>query len=194
VLSHAEIFRRTSVASRLGRHLFGDGVLVVEGAQHRAQRRVMNPAFGPVQVRELSGIFLDKANEVGVILVSPPSSQTAGQLRDVWASKLRAAGGTRLRLDIADGLSAATLDIIGLAGFGYTFDALARPADDPSELSAAMGTFVGRGRSSSLSFLFALLPGAQYLPTRAARGQRWARAIMEHIGRELIQERKAAAM
>jgi cytochrome P450 len=55
------------------RRAVGDGVLVVQGAQHRAQRRVMNPAFGPAQVRELSGIFLDKANEVRVTLVAPPS-------------------------------------------------------------------------------------------------------------------------
>jgi cytochrome P450 len=49
----------------LGRAL-GWGVLVAEGAPHRAQRRVLNPAFGPAQVRELSGIFLDKSNEVRV--------------------------------------------------------------------------------------------------------------------------------
>jgi hypothetical protein len=102
--------------------------------------------------------------------------------------------GGKLRLNIADGLSAATLDIIGLAGFGYAFDALARPADDPSELSAAMSTFLGRGRPGLLTFLLSLLPGAQYLPTHSARGRRRAREIMERIGRELLQERKAAAM
>jgi hypothetical protein len=37
---------------------------VAESAPHGAQRRVLNPAFGPAQVRELSLIFLDKSNEV----------------------------------------------------------------------------------------------------------------------------------
>jgi hypothetical protein len=97
-------------------------------------------------------------------------------------------------LNAADGLSAATLDIIGLAGFGYTFDTLARPADDPSELSAAFGKFIGRGRSRPLNLLLGLVPGMERLvQTRAARGRRQARAIMERIGRELIQERKTAA-
>jgi cytochrome P450 len=51
----------------LGR-IFGKGLLVAEGAAHRAQRKVINPAFGPGQVRDLSGIFLDKANEVCALL------------------------------------------------------------------------------------------------------------------------------
>jgi hypothetical protein len=34
-------------------------------------------------------------------------------------------------------LTKTTLDIIGLAGFGYAFDALSRPDDDPDELSVA---------------------------------------------------------
>jgi cytochrome P450 len=47
----------------LGR-ILGYGILVSEGAIHRNQRRVLNPAFGPAQIRDLTGIFLDKANEV----------------------------------------------------------------------------------------------------------------------------------
>jgi cytochrome P450 len=42
----------------------GEGILVAEGDLHRAQRRLMNPAFHPGATRELTGIFLDKANEV----------------------------------------------------------------------------------------------------------------------------------
>jgi hypothetical protein len=111
----------------------------------------------------------------------------------VWTAKLVTAGG-KIKLNIVDGLSAATLDIIGLAGFGYAFDALARSADNPSELSAAMGMFIGRGSPSMFGTLLMFLPGAKYLPTRAVQGRRKARAIMERIGRELLQERKAAAM
>jgi cytochrome P450 len=64
VLAHSDTFEKSLFVRRfLGRAL-GWGVLVAEGAPHRAQRRVLNPAFGPAQVRELSGIFLDKSNEV----------------------------------------------------------------------------------------------------------------------------------
>jgi cytochrome P450 len=40
------------------------GLLLAEGLEHRRQRRVMNPAFGPSQIRDLTGIFISKANEV----------------------------------------------------------------------------------------------------------------------------------
>jgi cytochrome P450 len=64
VLIHSEEFVKSEFVRTLITRVLGESVLVAEGASHRAQRRVMNPAFGPVQVRELSGVFLDKANEV----------------------------------------------------------------------------------------------------------------------------------
>jgi cytochrome P450 len=48
----------------LARLIGEGGVLVTEGHHHRTQRKMMNPAFGPGQIRELTGIFIDKANEV----------------------------------------------------------------------------------------------------------------------------------
>jgi cytochrome P450 len=73
VLAHSDTFTKSRFARRLLHRVLGGGLLVAEGAPHRAQRRVLNPAFGPVQVRELSGIFLDKANEVrhDVVTIHP---------------------------------------------------------------------------------------------------------------------------
>jgi hypothetical protein len=71
----------------LGRAL-GWGVLAAEGAPHRAQRRVLNPAFGPAQVRELSGIFLDRSNEVRMPFQRLRVWLTSQQMRDLWLSKL----------------------------------------------------------------------------------------------------------
>jgi hypothetical protein len=58
------------------------------------------------------------------------------QLREKWTSLVDPSSDAP-RIDVFKGLSAATLDIIGLAGFNYSFDALSRPDDDPNELSAA---------------------------------------------------------
>jgi cytochrome P450 len=64
VLMHSDLYwKPNALRIDLGR-LLGESVLITEGEQHRMQRKLMNPAFGPGQVRELSGIFLDKANEV----------------------------------------------------------------------------------------------------------------------------------
>jgi hypothetical protein len=63
----------------------------------------MNPAFGPAQVRALTELFLEKAE----------------QLKDKWMEEInkseRAQGG-QVPIDALSWLSRATLDIIGLAG------------------------------------------------------------------------------
>jgi hypothetical protein len=42
--------------------------------------------------------------------------------------------------DVVPFLSRATLDIIGLAGFGYAFDALSSSENSPNELAQAFKT------------------------------------------------------
>jgi cytochrome P450 len=42
----------------------GAGVLVAEGDQHRTQRKALNPAFGPSQLHELTGVMTEKAHAV----------------------------------------------------------------------------------------------------------------------------------
>jgi cytochrome P450 len=61
--TRADVFQKPVFAQRALGQVFGNGLLIAEGDAHRAQRRVMNPAFGPGHVRDLTGIFLDKANE-----------------------------------------------------------------------------------------------------------------------------------
>jgi len=80
----------------------GPGILIVEGDKHKQQRRIMNPAFGPAQIRELTEIFVEKSL----------------QLRDVWEAETQKAGGTG-RIDVLSWLSRMTLDVIGLAGMFY---------------------------------------------------------------------------
>jgi cytochrome P450 len=64
VLNHSEVYHKPAAAKALLASILGRGVLIAEDAQHRAQRKALNPAFGPGQLRDLTGVFLDKANEV----------------------------------------------------------------------------------------------------------------------------------
>lgn len=64
MLHHADIYEKPPTVRKALSHVLGWGVLVTEGEQHRLQRKALNPAFGTGQVRELTGIFIDKANEV----------------------------------------------------------------------------------------------------------------------------------
>jgi cytochrome P450 len=64
VFTGADAFHKPPAVRELLAHMLGRGVLVAEGAAHRAQRRALVPAFAPAQLRRLTGVFLDKANEV----------------------------------------------------------------------------------------------------------------------------------
>jgi cytochrome P450 len=68
-LKHSELYHKAAVGRNALRRVAGEGLFVAEADVHRAQRRVMNPAFGRTQVRRLSGIFLVKINEVRLIAI-----------------------------------------------------------------------------------------------------------------------------
>ncbi|KAI0027308.1 cytochrome P450 [Vararia minispora EC-137] len=156
----------------------GEGLLFAEGETHRRQRKVMNPAFGPAAVRAFTGTFVQKANE----------------LRDVWldlaAQETRPDGWTAL--DAYVWLNKAALDIIGLTGFGYDFDALRADEDHPNELYEAIHGLVAR--PGLLTVIQMLIPGFRYLPTPAIRARRASLRIMRRIGLRLIEEKKAAVL
>jgi cytochrome P450 len=69
IIMHTDIYHKPELVRVELVRLMGEGVLVTEGQRHRAQRKMMNPAFGHGPLRELTGIFLDKANEVISLLI-----------------------------------------------------------------------------------------------------------------------------
>jgi cytochrome P450 len=104
ILTHSFEYQKPAQGRYNLSRIVGEGVLITEGETHRKQRRVMNPGFGPVQVRELTGIFIEKAN----------------QLRDTWLAETRKVDGDGpTRIDALSWLSRTTLDIIGLAGASH---------------------------------------------------------------------------
>jgi cytochrome P450 len=58
ILQHTDVYQKPSHTQRALAQMLGEGV------QHRMQRKALNPAFGASQIRDLTGIMLDKANEV----------------------------------------------------------------------------------------------------------------------------------
>ncbi|KAF9485887.1 cytochrome P450 [Pholiota conissans] len=125
-------FVRESLASMAAGH---EGLLTVEGEDHRRQRKILTPAFSSSHLKSLAPIFWDKAAE----------------LRDIWLAEIDNAptsttkenDHTLLRIDVLSWLGRATLDVIGLAGFGYRFAAL---TDDMDELARAFGVVFSTAR------------------------------------------------
>ncbi|KZT70526.1 cytochrome P450 [Daedalea quercina L-15889] len=181
VLIHSYDYPKPKLDAFLISEVFGHGLLVVEGDRHRKQRRTMNPAFGLAQLRELSGIFVEKARE----------------LRDLWEAHISASGDA-FTFDVAADLSKTTLDVIGLAGFNYVFDALDE-TNTPNELNVAFASMFqvltgNDGAPETTLLLNYLIPPARHLPSEYSRRVNAAQQVTRRIGMRLIQEKKAEIM
>jgi len=156
--------------------LLGRGLLVAESDAHKRQRRIMNPSFGPLQVRELLPIFWQKSH----------------QLKEIWLNAIKSEKEGNAVINVLPWLGRATLDIIGVAGFDYHFNSL--EDDDKDELSKAFK----RGFESSqnvgvLSLLQSFVPVLRLIIRDArTRGLAESAATMRRIGTKLIADKKAA--
>ncbi|KAJ3570545.1 hypothetical protein NP233_g4328 [Leucocoprinus birnbaumii] len=171
-------FQKPEETRYLLRRIVGDGVIVAEGSKHRQQRKVMNPAFGTVQIRELTEIFVEKALE----------------LRDVWAADIKKQSqGKKIqgRLDVMTGLSRMTLDVIGLAGFNYKFNSL---SGERNELSEAFRNLTNsRPGISARVILRGMLGKLGFLvPLASDEAEYKARTTMDRVGAQLMNQSKAA--
>ncbi|RDX45658.1 cytochrome P450 [Lentinus brumalis] len=176
VLTHSMDYYKPPESRKGLARLLGEGVLVTEGAQHKQQRHIMNPAFGPAQIRELTEIFLEKANG----------------LCDYWNAQIAAQGGAA-RTNVIEGLSKMTLDVIGLAGFSYEFDAL-NPEKPTNELNRAFSVIFKQPPKMNLfAIIGGFVPILQRLDPRIRQGDE-AKAVMQRIGMEILQEKKASIL
>ncbi|KAJ7500518.1 cytochrome P450 [Mycena galericulata] len=175
ILSRTDIYQKPPGARITLGSIVGPGVLVVENEQHKQQRKIMNPAFGAPQVRALTSIFVD----------------TSIQLKDIWATQVANNGGVA-RVEIISWLNKATLDIIGLAGFNYRINALAR--DDsarPDELTSAFQALLTA--ETDFTFLRLLqfkIPLLRRLPTKSNITSKASQATLTRIGMKLLADSK----
>jgi cytochrome P450 len=174
------------------------GLLFAEGDAHRKQRKIMNPSFSTAHIRSLMPTFYDKAQVV----------------RDLWADT---SGQSKATVNVLDTLSRMTLDIIGLTGFDYPFDALTRNADEKeaeheNEFSQAFATLSnhsgGYGWWNIIINWFPILYNIAsrftsktssvltYLDQPTAQERRIQNAVdtLHRIGGQLIMEKKAVVM
>ncbi|KAJ6589747.1 cytochrome P450 [Mycena capillaripes] len=167
-LFNTHIYERPPPSRYLLSFVVGPGILVTEGDVHKRQRKIMNPAFGAPQVRELTSIFVAKSLE----------------LRNIWAT--HAANGTA-RVDVLSWLNKTTLDIIGLAGFNFNFNSLA--ADRPTELATAFSAVMHASTNlSPLHVLQALVPALRAIPTNFHKIARASQEAMQRIGRQILRD------
>ncbi|KAF9463000.1 cytochrome P450 [Collybia nuda] len=161
-------FVRDSLATMVAGH---DGLLTVEGDHHRRQRKILSPAFTSTHIKSLAPIFWSKAIH----------------LRDIWLAQADAAPSHSTRIDALAWLARATLDVIGLAGFGYSFNSLTHT---DNELADAFSTIFSTARKfrviTILQVWFPVL--RRFRRNNAAMAD--ANATMRRIGIQLIDQKR----
>ncbi|KAK0630392.1 cytochrome P450 [Bombardia bombarda] len=111
LVSHPYYFAKWDCVCSFLRPILGDGLVVVEGEQHKFLRKNTMPAFKFGRLKELYPMMWEKAVMLSETLKERVAAGESTIDMGVWASKV-------------------TLDIIGVAGLGRELNALKSP-DDP---------------------------------------------------------------
>ncbi|KIY74189.1 cytochrome P450 [Cylindrobasidium torrendii FP15055 ss-10] len=172
IVSHATVYPKDENLRYILGQLVGNGMIVAEGDEHKRQRRVMNPAFGNAHIKELIPIFFEKAL----------------QLRDTLNVQC-ANSDVGYRTNAIDWMTKTTLDIIGIAGFGYDFHALDTAQAGKSDLQLAFDA-VGSAAAGRFRMVQAMIPIFRLIPTQNAAALRSAQKNMDSIGSSLLSEAK----
>ena len=182
VTRNYDFVKPTSMRWAIGR-IVGIGVLLAEGEEHKFQRKHLMPAFAFRHVKDLYHVFWSKAQE-GI------EAMTA-QIRDEAAAATNeSAPKDSGIIAVPNWASRITLDIIGVAGCGKTFNAINDP-DGP--LYKAYGQVFRPSRQAKLLALFSLfLPGplVNALPIKRNDDINQASKVIRDTCNELIREKK----
>jgi hypothetical protein len=134
ILNHPDTFPKPELTRQQMEQFLGNGVLIAEGADHRRQRKILNPSFSQAAVREMVPMFFDKAYELKDTLITL-INDTSIETSPTPAVKGDVVQGAR-KIDVMRYLAQATLDVIGLAGFNYDFRSMSL-TEGPNELAEA---------------------------------------------------------
>ncbi|TBU57392.1 cytochrome P450 [Dichomitus squalens] len=110
---------------RAMRVMLGPGLLSTDGEQHKRQRKMLNPVFSVKHLREMTPLFY----------------QVIHKTRDAIMERVRAGAGAKrgVELDMLSWSGRTTLEVLGQAGLGHSFDPLTQ--DRPDEFADAVKDF-----------------------------------------------------
>ncbi|KAI0299412.1 cytochrome P450 [Multifurca ochricompacta] len=172
---NAPEFEKTDDARLFLGDVLGKGLLVVEGLKHRQQRKLISPAFGLPQIKAFSHLFVEKANEFCDVLMAE-------------IARSHVPDGS-LGLDMYLWLNKITLDMIGQAGFNYSFGSLYQ--EEPHEMTEGFRKSTTFNPFSIRFMIPALIPPARLIPTDRSRALASTLKSVRSIGQNLISQKKA---
>ncbi|KAF9342001.1 hypothetical protein BGZ91_003698 [Linnemannia elongata] len=153
--------------------VIGHGILLAEGDVHRKQRKMLNPAFSHKHIKDMVHIMAGPAEALG----------------RQWEKHVERSGEKPFELDITADLGSCALDIIGLSGFGYDFQAMTNP---DNEMSLAYRELFYK-ETTSTQFLRVFIPFLANLPTKANLDRKKAIETIDRVTMQIINEKRALA-
>ncbi|KAI1171318.1 cytochrome P450 [Nemania sp. FL0916] len=179
LVHNAYDFVKPPKINNLLRHILGDGLVMIEGDQHKFVRKNTMPAFSFRHIKDLYPMMWEKS---ALMCTALQGTLETGEARD---------GGI---IDFTSWTSKVTLDIIGVAGMGREFDTL-RTAEDP--LLDIYGQLL---EPESWKLMFAMismlfgLPAVRVLMWRSHTLFKRASSALGDICMPMIQEKKQAIL
>ncbi|KAF2676480.1 cytochrome P450 [Lentithecium fluviatile CBS 122367] len=172
--TNAYDFRKVANVQNYMKVLLGDGLVTVDGQEHKQQRKALNPAFSAKHVQQLYPLFWSKTREM-ISYVQKDLESTEGQQGTV--------------VDVTSWVNRAALDIIGIAALGIDFNTLANPTN---ELSRAYQVIFEPNSTSTVIFLLSTLVttwAVKLLPLKKAREIRAGSAYVKRYIKRIMTRR-----
>ncbi|KAF8889934.1 cytochrome P450 [Infundibulicybe gibba] len=148
VVKEQDVYEETDQFLALNQAAFGGGLFTSIGDKHRKQRKLLNPVFNNVHMRQLIPIFQEVTHRLQNTL---STLVTKGQSE----------------IDLLHWMTRTALELVGTSGLGVSFDQLSLEAD-PHPYSRSVKNFV-----PTLGRLF--LSQCYLLPIASKIGPAWFR-------------------
>ncbi|KAF9793193.1 cytochrome-450 hydroxylase [Thelephora terrestris] len=176
VTRNYNIYEKPWQSRRFISGLIGHGLLSVEGAAHKRQRRAATPAFSIQNLRAFAPIVFERGFS----------------LKNRWRDIIGNGDGDEAVLDVYTWVSRATFDVIGEAGFDYKFNSI---EDDTNELLRAYKEMfelaVSQNKDMVRQMLGIYFPIIDVLfPDLAAKTVKRCHKVIRRVAGTLVQEKK----
>ncbi|KAK3949618.1 cytochrome P450 [Pseudoneurospora amorphoporcata] len=179
LVHHPYDFAKYDTIRNFLRPVLGDGLVVVEGEQHKFLRKNTQPAFKFGHIKELYPTMWSKAIELNNILKEELSG-------------LERRGNDDTRIEINAWAGKVTLDIIGIAAFGRDFHVLERPHHP---LVKNYADLLEPGPAKFAYFFFTLTFSKKFVdlfPWEVSRRFNRTTTEIRSICAQLVRDKKAA--
>ncbi|KAH7043506.1 cytochrome P450 [Linnemannia elongata] len=167
--THAYQYPKPDRVIRVLSSAIGAGLLLVEGDVHRVQRKMFTPAFSHKSIKQMV----------------PSMAGPAECLVKMWEKRIDESETKSVEMNVFTDITSCTLDIIGLTGFGFDFEALAKPGNVVVKsieeyFNQKIKNFLAAGHETSSVTVTWML---HVLSTRPEVQSKLRQEFLTHIGR-----------